>query len=151
MKNLSDYQKILQVIEAKGVKIQDAETLCGLGTTTLQKLKTRNGGTGKLHKDNLQKFLGTFHVNPNWWKTGEGEKFLPEAKPEPPPIKPDPLIIFVETLTRLMEKNDNLLDRNVRLVDEKNGEIGHLRSNEKWYQNLIDELKAEARLSKSSK
>ena len=78
MKKFTDYQKISQIIEAKGISIPKAEVLSGLGATTLSKLKTRNGGNGQLHPDNLEKFLRTFHVKREWWDNSEGEMFEEE-------------------------------------------------------------------------
>lgn len=124
MKNLTDYQKILQVIEAKGIKIQEAEVMCGLGVTTLQKLKTRNEGKGKLHPDNLEKFLRTFHVERDWWETGEGEMFGDQTS-SGERIKTMPLDVWIR-----LEKNFDSFDSNTSMLktllersDNKNSEL----------------------------
>lgn len=124
MKNLSDYQKVMQVIEAKGIKIQEAEVMSGLGVTTLQKLKKRNEGKGKLHPDNLEKFLGTFHVARSWWESGEGEMF-DEHTSSGERIKTIPLDVWLR-----LEKNFDSFDSNNSMLrtllersDNKNSEL----------------------------
>lgn len=77
MKKNSDYAKIMQVLEAKGISVSKAEAMAGLGVSTISKLKQRKGGHGGLHEDNLRKFLRTFHVKTEWWETEEGEMFTP--------------------------------------------------------------------------
>jgi peptidoglycan hydrolase CwlO-like protein len=76
MKKSSDYQKIMQVIEAKGINQTEAEKLTDLGVGTIGKLLKRKAGFGSLHKDNLKKFLRTFNVNQAWWDKAEGPMFL---------------------------------------------------------------------------
>lgn len=85
----------MQIIDAKGIKIQEAEVKSGLGATTLQKLKTRNEGKGKLHKDNLEKFLRTFHVERSWWDTGEGDMFEKSSTSNSEPLKTMPLDVWI--------------------------------------------------------
>jgi chromosome segregation ATPase len=79
MKKLSDYQKIMQVIDAKGINQTEAEKLTDLGVGTIGKLAKRKDGFGSLHKDNVKKFLRTFKVNQNWWDKLEEPMFLEES------------------------------------------------------------------------
>lgn len=76
MKKLSDYQKIMQVIEAHGIKQTDAEIKMGVSPGLFNKMKNRKDGEGQMHPDNQEKFLRTFNVNPEWWKNEEGDMFL---------------------------------------------------------------------------
>lgn len=82
MKNLTDYEKIMQVIDNKGIKISKAERMAGLGVGTLSKLPERKDGAGKLNPDNTQKFLRTFNVRQQWWETCQGEIFFNEKQEE---------------------------------------------------------------------
>jgi hypothetical protein len=77
MKKMSDYAKIMQVLDAKRLSVSRAEAMAGLGVSTISKMKQRKGGDGSLHDDNLEKFLRTFHVNRVWWEKQEGEMFEP--------------------------------------------------------------------------
>lgn len=101
----------MQVVEAKGIKIPEAEVMCGLGVTTLQKLKTRNEGKGKLHKDNLEKFLRTFQVSRDWWDTGEGEMLVHSSAENTPPTLLQILLESVRGVNKLVDANNGLVDK----------------------------------------
>jgi len=79
MNKFSDYEKIMQVLDAKGINQTEGERLTRFGVGTIGKLLTRRKGKGRLHPDNVTKFLRTFHVEQKWWETGEGEMFTAES------------------------------------------------------------------------
>ena len=113
MKNLSDFEKIMQVLKAKGLSVAKAEGLAGIGATTISKMKQRKNGEGSLHEDNLQKFLRTFHVKRAWWDTNEGEMFEQEAASNSEPIKTMPLDVW-----HRLERNFNNFERNSELFEK---------------------------------
>ena len=102
MKKFSDYDKIMQVLEAKDISRDTAERLSGMGGGTIGKLLKRRNGEGELGGPNTENFLRTFNVNREWWKTGEGEMFLKDANPGRSNIAPK------ETFYKaLIEDNDD--------------------------------------------
>lgn len=118
-KNLSDFEKIAQVLEAKGLSVSKAESLAKLGGGTIAKLKQRKGGNGSLHQDNLEKFLRTFHVARSWWDTGEGDIFEREyQKSSNEPVKVVPLDLW------------NRLERNFNNFEKNSEMFGHVLEKE---------------------
>jgi transcriptional regulator with XRE-family HTH domain len=129
MKYFTDYEKIKQVLKAKRLSVSKAEGKAGLGATTISKLKQRKDGDGSLHEDNLQKFLRTFHVNPKWWETSEGEMFLPEPSSKETfdrdvgdeAIKREMLDQLYKDLANQARHLDKALDLVARLLPPGNG------------------------------
>lgn len=74
---MSDGQKVSKVLEIKGISFYEANRMCGFGQGMLDKIVKRDG---KFHKLSYEKFIRTFHVNPSWWETLNGEMFLSEKK-----------------------------------------------------------------------
>jgi hypothetical protein len=83
-KVLSFSDRIVKVLIDKGIvhkrgKKKDtpnysaAERMCGMKGTVLQKAVKREGG---LYDDNLDKFLGTFHVSREWLVHGKGDTYV---------------------------------------------------------------------------
>jgi hypothetical protein len=84
-KSLTFLQSVNKVLIDKGFKKNDgtpnyseAEREIGFGATVLSKLAERPDG--RFQKDNLEKFLRTFHVNRAWLLNGEGEQYYMEVK-----------------------------------------------------------------------
>lgn len=83
MKNLTQFERIKQVLDNLGLSVSMAERQAGIGGA-ISKLNQRKKkgveGGGELSPDILGRFLRTFHVNPDYIKNGEGDMFLDDAK-----------------------------------------------------------------------
>lgn len=110
-RDLTDHEKVKQVVDRKGITVSKAEGKAGLGVGTLAKLKQRKGGDGSLHEDNLKKFLRTFQVSEVWWETGEGEMFEPSQTEQHPPTLMQILLESVRGVNKLVDANNGLVDK----------------------------------------
>lgn len=74
------HERIDKVLQDKGLikangrpNYAQAERLSGMKGTVLSKVSQRKGALSEL---NREKFLRTFHVNPDWFDFGQGEPYL---------------------------------------------------------------------------
>jgi hypothetical protein len=126
MKKFTQYEKILQVLDKKGISASKAEGILGFGQGIFSKLSQRKDGAGNLSKDKEEKFLRMFHVNPLWWKSNDGEMFLPDeievASTNPQPSTEADLrktIAAMEKVIQFIELQNEELKRQLRECQEK--------------------------------
>jgi phage repressor protein C with HTH and peptisase S24 domain len=139
-KDLTDYEKIMQVLDLKGIKPAKAERL---GGSTISKLKQRKGGDGSLHDDNLEKFLRTFRVNPIWWETGQGEMLEKDADDNSSPVLHQVLLESIKGINKL-------LDENHKLIDDKKKEVERLDKDKNWAFTQLEKLHDRLGVTKDS-
>lgn len=137
MKKLSDYEKIMQVLNSKGISPNQAEMDIGVKTGVIGKLTARRNGFGRMHKDNTDKFIRIFKVNPAWWETGEGEMFVKFPEPE---VKQPEKIDAHEVLIESIKSIRTLIEINDRLIVDKRKEVDRLHEDKIWAYAQIDKL-----------
>lgn len=149
MKKLSDHQKIMQVLESKGVSPNQAEIDIGVKAGVIGKLLTRRNGYGRMHRDNTDKFIRTFNVNRKWWDTGQGEMFVNE---EPENIglsgrvkSPDYVFAFIDTLKELVLDKNNEVER---MRQDRDKEIQRIEDEKTKLHSHIEGLIAQIGTSK---
>lgn len=143
MEKISDYQKIMQVLEAKGVSPNQAEIDIGVKPGVIGKLPSRRGGFGRMHKTNTDNFIRIFKVNPKWWETGKGEMFISDNRDNSSNVRiggrtesPDYVFAFIDTLKELVLDKNNEVERMrqdrdkeiQRIQDEKSKLHSHIES-----------------------
>jgi hypothetical protein len=110
-------ERIAKVLIDNGIVKRDgspnfsaAERKCKIKGTVLQRAVKRNGG---LYDDNLDKFLGTFHVERQWLLHGKGEQYSKN-------ITPVQLNADIDKDAQLIEVYKNLaIERMNRIEDLK--------------------------------
>jgi hypothetical protein len=118
-KKISDYDKIMKVLEAKRISVNQAEIDIGVKAGVIGKLPKRRKGFGRMHRANTEKFIKTFNVNPKWWEGGEGEMFLDGASGlSERATSPDHIVKFLDIINRLIDKNDKLMEEIDHLKDD---------------------------------
>lgn len=123
LENLSGIGKrIVKVLIDKGMVKRDgspnfskAERECGMKGTILQKAVKRNGG---LYDDNLDKFLGTFHVSRDWFLYERGDPYVKNGTSVSKPATLDARV------SRLQDDKIKLMEE---LMAEKDARIGELQ------------------------
>lgn len=138
-KYLTIFSRIDKVLKDKGFvkkngkpNYAEAERKCDIKGTVLSKLSQRKGDLGDY---NREKFLRTFHVEPHWFDTGEGniyvkeyvqEGTLPVVKAEEPQIEGiKPVVSQQEILKTTLDRAMIILDRdNEKLWDQNANLIG---------------------------
>lgn len=143
MKKLSDYQKIMQVIDAKGINQTEAEKLTDLGVGTIGKLSKRKGGFGGLHKDNVKKFLRTFNINQTWWDKSEGPMFLEEPLVEEHIVTPMDFRRHISNLEKNIEDLRKHRDDQEKLISNKEEDIEEMEVHIKELGEKMERLKIE--------
>jgi hypothetical protein len=117
-KKISDYDKIMKVLEAKRISVNQAEIDIGVKPGVIGKLPKRRHGFGRMHRANTEKFIKTFNVNRKWWENGEGEMFLDETPELSERATPDHIVKFLDIINRLIDKNDKLMEEIDHLKDD---------------------------------
>lgn len=115
--NNSLHDRIIQVLLDQGVTKSDgspnflrAEKMCGIKPSVVSKAVKR--GTN-LHPSNLDKFIKTFHVNPTWLRTGNGQ---PYAKVEV--TSPDVDHVEKKDFIQALSQSDDMQYISKRILDE---------------------------------